>query len=122
MGCLCLFAWKDSNLCYLPFPLLEAFFGFSGLYQCPIVPSTGPPTSAASTSPADKNKAWLILAWVSTVAGNFSLLGSAANLIVCEQAQRSLAAGYTLSFWSHLRFGIPSTLMVTAIGVPLIRG
>jgi len=29
--------------------------------------------------------AWLILAWVSTVAGNFTLTGSAANIIVCEK-------------------------------------
>jgi Na+/H+ antiporter NhaD/arsenite permease-like protein len=31
---------------------------------------------------------WLILAWVSTVAGNFTLVGSAANIIVVEKAMR----------------------------------
>ncbi|XP_043697761.1 silicon efflux transporter LSI2 [Telopea speciosissima] len=77
--------------------------------------------SAAAISSADEKKAWLILAWVSTVAGNLSLLGSAANLIVCEQARRS-SFGYTLSFLSHLKFGFPSTLIVTAIGLLLIRG
>ncbi|CAK9185049.1 unnamed protein product [Ilex paraguariensis] len=76
--------------------------------------------SAASISPASEKKAWLILAWVSTVAGNLSLLGSAANLIVCEQARRA-TVGYNLSFWSHLKFGVPSTLIVTAIGLALIR-
>ncbi|CAK9185052.1 unnamed protein product [Ilex paraguariensis] len=76
--------------------------------------------SAASISPASEKKAWLILAWVSTVAGNLSLLGSAANLIVCEQARRA-PVGYNLSFWSHLKFGVPSTLIVTAIGLALIR-
>ncbi|KAK4571550.1 hypothetical protein RGQ29_030111 [Quercus rubra] len=70
---------------------------------------------------ADEKKAWLILAWVSTVAGNLSLLGSAANMIVCEQARRAPQLGYTLSFWSHLKFGVPSTLIVTAIGLALIR-
>nr|XP_023873210.1 silicon efflux transporter LSI2-like [Quercus suber]XP_023873211.1 silicon efflux transporter LSI2-like [Quercus suber]XP_023873212.1 silicon efflux transporter LSI2-like [Quercus suber]POE84885.1 putative transporter arsb [Quercus suber] len=69
---------------------------------------------------ADKKKAWLILAWVSTVAGNLSLLGSAANIIVCEQARRAPQLGYTLSFWSHLKFGVPSTLVVTVIGLTLI--
>ncbi|KAL5537561.1 hypothetical protein UlMin_002224 [Ulmus minor] len=78
--------------------------------------------SAAAISPKDQKKAWLILAWVSTVAGNFSLLGSAANLIVCEQARRAKPVGYTLSFWTHLKFGFPSTLIVTAIGLLLIRG
>ena len=77
--------------------------------------------SAAAVSAADEKKAWLILAWVSTVAGNLSLLGSAANIIVCEQARRAPELGYTLSFWSHLKFGVPSTLIVTAIGLTLIR-
>ncbi|KAG8381303.1 hypothetical protein BUALT_Bualt06G0108400 [Buddleja alternifolia] len=78
--------------------------------------------SAAMLSPASEKKAWLILAWVSTVAGNLSLLGSAANLIVCEQARRAQYYGYNLSFWSHLKFGFPSTLIVTAIGLFLVRG
>ncbi|KAL3630625.1 hypothetical protein CASFOL_023609 [Castilleja foliolosa] len=78
--------------------------------------------SSAMISPASEKKAWLILAWVSTVAGNLSLLGSAANLIVCEQARRAQHYGYNLSFWSHLKFGVPSTIIVTAIGLILIRG
>lgn len=78
--------------------------------------------SAAMISPASEKKAWLILAWVSTVAGNLSLLGSAANLIVCEQARRAKHCGYNLSFWSHLKFGVPSTIIVTAIGLVLVRG
>ncbi|KAG4118364.1 hypothetical protein ERO13_D11G010100v2 [Gossypium hirsutum] len=77
--------------------------------------------SAAAISASEEKKAWLILAWVSTVAGNLSLLGSAANLIVCEQARRAPHLGYTLSFWNHLKFGVPSTLIVTAIGLTLIR-
>ncbi|KAA8533700.1 hypothetical protein F0562_031217 [Nyssa sinensis] len=77
--------------------------------------------SAASIS-ADTNRAWLILAWVSTVAGNFSLVGSAANLIVWEQARQAWDDGYTLSFWRHLKFGVPSTLIITAIGLTLIQG
>ncbi|BFG23370.1 hypothetical protein CerSpe_096440 [Prunus speciosa] len=77
--------------------------------------------SAAAISAAEEKKAWLLLAWVSTVAGNLSLLGSAANLIVCEQARQSPYLAYTLSFWSHLKFGVPSTLLVTAIGLTLIR-
>ncbi|XP_068330828.1 silicon efflux transporter LSI2 [Pyrus communis] len=77
--------------------------------------------SAALISAAEEKKAWLLLAWVSTVAGNLSLLGSAANLIVCEQARQSPQLAYTLSFWSHLKFGVPSTLIVTAIGLTLIR-
>lgn len=65
--------------------------------------------SAAAISKEDERKAWLILAWVSTVAGNFSLLGSAANLVVCEQARKAPNLGYTLTFWTHLKFSLPST-------------
>ncbi|XP_071732635.1 silicon efflux transporter LSI2-like [Rutidosis leptorrhynchoides] len=77
--------------------------------------------AAATISPENEKKAWLILAWVSTVAGNLSLLGSAANLIVCEQARRAQNFGYNLTFWAHLKFGVPSTIIVTAIGLTLIR-
>ncbi|GAB4844560.1 hypothetical protein Ancab_037943 [Ancistrocladus abbreviatus] len=80
--------------------------------------------SAGAISTAEEKKAWLILAWASTVAGNLTLLGSAANLIVCEQAHRcrSPHLQYNLSFWKHMVFGVPSTLIVTAIGLTLIRG
>ncbi|PKA58800.1 hypothetical protein AXF42_Ash000893 [Apostasia shenzhenica] len=76
--------------------------------------------SAAEISPVEEKRAWLILAWVSTIAGNLSLLGSAANLIVCEQARRS-PSGYNLSFFGHLRFGLPSTLIITAVSLLLIK-
>jgi Na+/H+ antiporter NhaD/arsenite permease-like protein len=69
--------------------------------------------------PSEDKKAWLILAWVSTVAGNLSLLGSAANIIVCEQAFRAQPS-YNITFWSHLKFGVPSTLIVTTIGLALV--
>ncbi|KAL9264804.1 Silicon efflux transporter LSI2-like protein [Drosera capensis] len=77
--------------------------------------------SAAAISASEEKRAWLIIAWVSTVAGNLTLLGSAANLIVCEQARLSPRLSYTLSFTKHLVFGVPSTIIVTAIGLALIR-
>jgi Na+/H+ antiporter NhaD/arsenite permease-like protein len=76
--------------------------------------------AAALISPAAVTTSWLLLAWVSTVAGNLSLLGSAANLIVCEQARRAPRNAYDLTFWQHIVFGVPSTLIVTAVGIPLI--
>ncbi|KAI5017875.1 hypothetical protein ZWY2020_042763 [Hordeum vulgare] len=76
--------------------------------------------SAATISAAAVTRSWLLLAWVSTVAGNLSLLGSAANLIVCEQARRAPRNAHDLTFWSHVVFGAPSTLVVTAVGIPLI--
>ncbi|EFJ26231.1 hypothetical protein SELMODRAFT_148775 [Selaginella moellendorffii] len=78
--------------------------------------------SAAATSGASVTRAWLVLAWVSTVAGNLTLVGSAANLIVSEQARRAESDKFNLSFWKHLAFGVPSTFIVIAVGLPLIQG
>ncbi|HBE47423.1 MAG TPA: anion transporter, partial [Cyanobacteria bacterium UBA11369] len=46
------------------------------------------------------------LAAGSTLAGNLTLFGAVANLIVVEAAAK---LGYKLSFWEHLRFGLPLT-------------
>ncbi len=57
--------------------------------------------------PQGDTQGWLLLAAASTLAGNLTLLGSVANLIVAEAARRE---GYRLSFLEHLRFGLPITL------------
>jgi len=59
---------------------------------------------------------WLIMAFVTTVAGNFTLIGSVANLIVAEKAKRD----YAIGFWEYFKFGALSTVLVTAVGVPLV--
>jgi Na+/H+ antiporter NhaD/arsenite permease-like protein len=48
------------------------------------------------------------LAILSTLAGNFVLVGSLANLIVAERASR---AGVRLSFFEHAQTGVPITLL-----------
>jgi Na+/H+ antiporter NhaD/arsenite permease-like protein len=58
-------------------------------------------------------KAWLLLALSSTFAGNLTLLGSVANLIVAEGAKRS---GIELSFGKYLRAGLPITAITAALG------
>ncbi|KAL0732174.1 hypothetical protein Bca4012_008383 [Brassica carinata] len=87
----------------------------------PTVLLLGARVAASAAAGEEEKKAWLLLAWVSTVAGNLTLLGSAANLIVCEQARRAVSHGYTLTFTKHIKFGLPSTLIVTAIGLYLIK-
>jgi Na+/H+ antiporter NhaD/arsenite permease-like protein len=59
------------------------------------------------------DKAWAMLAMSSTFAGNLTLLGSVANLIVAEGAKRS---GIQLSFGKYLRVGLPLTLVTLALG------
>ncbi len=61
----------------------------------------------------DPGNAWLLLALSSTFAGNLTLLGSVANLIVAEGAKRS---GIELSFGSYLRAGLPITVLTAALG------
>ncbi len=63
---------------------------------------------------AVQESAWLALAMSSTLAGNLTVLGSVANLIVVEQARRE---GTTISFWDYCRVGVPVTLVTLAIGV-----
>ncbi|MER3479940.1 MAG: anion transporter [Meiothermus sp.] len=58
--------------------------------------------------PSGDARGWLLLASASTLAGNLTLLGSVANLIVAEAARRE---GYKLGFLEHLRFGLPITLL-----------
>jgi Na+/H+ antiporter NhaD/arsenite permease-like protein len=58
--------------------------------------------------------AWLALAMSSTLAGNLTVLGSVANLIVVENARR---AGTELGFVEYLKVGVPLTLLTTLTGV-----
>lgn len=60
----------------------------------------------------DDTQSWLLLAASSTLAGNLTIFGSVANLIVVEAATK---LGYSFSFWEHLRFGIPLTLITVTI-------
>ena len=57
---------------------------------------------------------WLVMAMSSTFAGNLTLLGSMANLIVAERAE---ARGERMSFVDYCRVGIPVTLLTLAWGI-----
>jgi Na+/H+ antiporter NhaD/arsenite permease-like protein len=61
----------------------------------------------------DHNRAWLVIAMASTLAGNFTVLGSIANLIVI---QRAAASGVAISFWDHFRVGALLTVITLTIG------
>ena len=60
----------------------------------------------------------VLLAWISTIAGNMTLIGSIANLIVAEKAKS--CADYNLTFWGYLKFGFLSTLIVLFTGLPIV--
>lgn len=67
---------------------------------------------------ADPHKAWLVLAMASTLAGNFTILGSIANLIVVERAN---AAHVSLGFWTYFRVGAPVTVITIALGLWILH-
>ena len=60
----------------------------------------------------------LLLAWISTIAGNFTLIGSVANLIVAEKARS--AVDYRITFWNYLKFGTISTFIVLFGCLPIV--
>jgi Na+/H+ antiporter NhaD/arsenite permease-like protein len=61
---------------------------------------------------------WVIIAWAATIAGNLTLVGSAANLIVDSRA-RTVGAP-ELKFFYYLPFGFVTTLVFSFIGLLLI--
>jgi Na+/H+ antiporter NhaD/arsenite permease-like protein len=63
---------------------------------------------------AQPHTAWLTLAMATTLAGNLTLLGSVANLIVAEIARRR---GVRLSFVEYLKAGTPIAILTLLIGV-----
>lgn len=63
---------------------------------------------------AEPQRAWLVVAMASTLAGNFTLVGSIANLIVVERAR---AAGVTIGFWTYFRVGAPLTVATILVGL-----
>jgi len=105
---------------FLGFSKASGLFLFSALMtigsnlisNVPMVLMTGPHLGALGSD----QLGWVLLAFTTTVAGNFTLLGSVANIIVAEMAREH----YALGFFEYLRFGVISTILVLAAGVAVI--
>lgn len=69
----------------------------------PVVPRT-----------ADPKFVWLVMAMSSTFAGNLTLIGSMANLIVAE---RAAARGARIGFVDYLKVGVPVTIATMLWGI-----
>jgi Na+/H+ antiporter NhaD/arsenite permease-like protein len=61
----------------------------------------------------DPQTAWLALAMASTLAGNLTITGSVANIIVVE---RAAAEGVDVGFRDYFRVGLPVTVVTLVIG------
>ncbi|HKS87860.1 MAG TPA: anion transporter [Stellaceae bacterium] len=59
-------------------------------------------------------RSWLVVAMASTFAGNLTVLGSVANLIVVQLAR---AHGVAIGFWAYFRVGAPLTVLTIVIGL-----
>ncbi len=112
-------AWKAASPLFRTdtVPGLAALVGFlvvgSNLVSnVPMVLLAGPYLTTLGFG----EEGWVLLAFVTTAAGNLTLLGSVANILVAEQARDH----YDLSYREYLGFGVTSTLAMLAIGVPLI--
>ena len=62
----------------------------------------------------DPHTGWLALAMSSTLAGNLTITGSVANIIVVE---RALAEGVHVGFRDYFRVGLPVTLATVILGL-----
>ncbi|MGB8369429.1 MAG: SLC13 family permease [Limisphaerales bacterium] len=59
---------------------------------------------------------WKVMALATTFAGNLTILGSVANIIVVESARGHAEVG----FWDYARFGIPVTILTTIAGLAIL--
>jgi Na+/H+ antiporter NhaD/arsenite permease-like protein len=59
---------------------------------------------------------WKVMALATTLAGNLTILGSVANIIVVESARGHAEVG----FWDYAKFGIPVTILTTLAGMVLL--
>jgi Na+/H+ antiporter NhaD/arsenite permease-like protein len=62
----------------------------------------------------DPRRAWLVVAMSATLAGNLTILGSVANLIV---VQRATDCSITIGFWQYFRVGAPLTVLTILVGL-----
>jgi Na+/H+ antiporter NhaD/arsenite permease-like protein len=66
---------------------------------------------------ANPRTAWMVLAMASTLAGNLTITGSVANIIVVETAKPEIE----IRFQDYLKAGVPITLMTLLIGWALLE-
>lgn len=106
----------DASLGLFSYARAAAFFmlGSNVVTNVPFILIVRPEMNGA----ADPVLAWELLAMASTFAGNLTLLGSVANVIVAEKSQR--IGG--LAFREYLRAGIPVAVVTTAIGTAWLLG
>lgn len=69
---------------------------------------------------AEPSLMWLVLAMASTLAGNLTIPGSVATLIVLETAKQHAPAQARVGFVEFLRIGVPVTVATTVLGAIIL--
>jgi Na+/H+ antiporter NhaD/arsenite permease-like protein len=59
---------------------------------------------------------WKVMALSTTFAGNLTIVGSVANIIVVESAKGHVEIG----FWDYAKYGIPVTVLTSVVGLALL--
>ncbi|MEW6306147.1 MAG: SLC13 family permease [Verrucomicrobiota bacterium] len=59
---------------------------------------------------------WKVMALATTFAGNLTILGSVANIIVVESARGHVEVG----FWDYAKYGIPVTVLTIVVGMGIL--
>lgn len=65
---------------------------------------------------ADPELMWKVMALATTFAGNLTIVGSVANIIVVESARTHAEIG----FWDYARYGVPVTLLTSLAGMTIL--
>lgn len=60
---------------------------------------------------------WIALGMSATLSGNLTILGSVANVIVFQSAEKEVR----VSYWEYFKIGLPLTLVTIVIGITVIH-
>jgi Na+/H+ antiporter NhaD/arsenite permease-like protein len=96
-----------------PHHLLPTVIATCGLLSAVLVPAVMVLRTLVAGLP-DPHAGWLTLAMASTLAGNLTITGSVANIIVVE---RAAAEGVHIGFREYARVGLPLTIVTLVWGV-----
>ena len=65
---------------------------------------------------AEPELMWKVMALATTLAGNLTILGSVANIIVVESSREHVEMG----FWDYAKLGLPVTALTLAAGMGIL--
>jgi Na+/H+ antiporter NhaD/arsenite permease-like protein len=111
-------AWVHAQLVASPAVLSDGWFAVASVTLSNLVSNVPAVLLLKQAIPAfaSREHAWLVLALTSTLAGNLTIPGSVANLIVVEAARRG---GVHIGPLAYMRVGVPLTIL-TIVGGMLI--